>query len=80
MIDPMKYKYSDDKPFPLKLLHSKLIIKALDYLKYDLQRYNRIEAICKTLLFRKCFVLLFWIYYCIKFQNDLMAKFAVVSQ
>lgn len=41
MIDPMKYKYSDDKPFPLKLLNSNHIVEALDFLKYDYHKYNR---------------------------------------
>ena len=91
MIDPMKYRFSDDKPFPLKLLNSNHIPEALEFLKYDYLKYNRythiliinqyfrIEGICKTLLFRKIYVYLFWIYYCVKFQQDLISKFALVS-
>jgi len=41
MIDPMKYRFSDDKPFPLKLLNSNHIPEALEFLKYDYLKYNR---------------------------------------
>ncbi|CDW80202.1 UNKNOWN [Stylonychia lemnae] len=63
-IDPMKYRYSDDKPFPLKLLNSNHIFEALEFLKYDYSKYNR-----------KIYVYLFWIYYCKKLREKLKTKY-----
>ena len=41
VIDSNKVKIEEDKPFPLKLLNSNLIIDSLEYLKCDYLIFNR---------------------------------------
>ena len=41
IIDPMKYKYSEDKPFPLRLMIQGYLTEALEYLKLDIVVYQK---------------------------------------
>lgn len=69
-LDPFRNQIEEDEPYPLMLLHSKYLHEGTQYLKVEPQVYLRLCALTNSLLVKKIYTRLFWIYYCMKYQDD----------
>jgi len=59
----------DEKRLPLKLLESNYLVKAVNNFSFAGKRNRILIHLSENILFKKCFVYLFWIYFGLKFKD-----------